>query len=222
MLRGNAADRIRGPNHEPKQSKPASEGPNRRSPPYSVGFGIWCFYFLRTSGFGLRTSGQSTFFGLWTISSTRQTWESGSAGTWRPYVPPCADPTPRSTVRRRLHPRPLARRRLHRPRRDARRRGCVPCRNLLTRPPPDEDGLPLVIIGAHYDSVPGSPGPTTTPAPWPPCWSWPRGSARAGRRRPVARPAATASPTTWKNTACVGSDLHSGDLEQGDGPRCAA
>jgi Zn-dependent M28 family amino/carboxypeptidase len=30
--------------------------------------------------------------------------------------------------------------------------------NLLTRPLPDNPDLPLVIIGAHYDSVPGSPG----------------------------------------------------------------
>src|SRR5262245_58178983 len=30
--------------------------------------------------------------------------------------------------------------------------------NLLTRPLPDQPGLPLVIIGAHYDSIPGSPG----------------------------------------------------------------
>lgn len=30
--------------------------------------------------------------------------------------------------------------------------------NLLTRPAPDGDGLPLLVIAAHYDSVPGSPG----------------------------------------------------------------
>jgi hypothetical protein len=30
--------------------------------------------------------------------------------------------------------------------------------NLLTPPLPDRPDLPLVIIGAHYDSVPGSPG----------------------------------------------------------------
>jgi Zn-dependent M28 family amino/carboxypeptidase len=30
--------------------------------------------------------------------------------------------------------------------------------NLLTRPLPDRPDLPLVIIGAHYDSIPGSPG----------------------------------------------------------------
>jgi Zn-dependent M28 family amino/carboxypeptidase len=30
--------------------------------------------------------------------------------------------------------------------------------NLLTRPLPDRPELPLVIVGAHYDSVPGSPG----------------------------------------------------------------
>ncbi len=32
------------------------------------------------------------------------------------------------------------------------------CINLLTRPIPDRAGLPRVIIGAHYDSVAGSPG----------------------------------------------------------------
>src|SRR3954471_10160903 len=32
------------------------------------------------------------------------------------------------------------------------------CVSLLTRPAPADDGLPLVVIGAHYDSVPGSPG----------------------------------------------------------------
>jgi Zn-dependent M28 family amino/carboxypeptidase len=30
--------------------------------------------------------------------------------------------------------------------------------NLLTRPLPDRPDLPLLIVGAHYDSVPGSPG----------------------------------------------------------------
>jgi len=30
--------------------------------------------------------------------------------------------------------------------------------NLLTRPAPDDDALPLLVIAAHYDSVPGSPG----------------------------------------------------------------
>ena len=30
--------------------------------------------------------------------------------------------------------------------------------NLLTRPQPDRPDLPLLIIGAHYDSIPGSPG----------------------------------------------------------------
>jgi aminopeptidase YwaD len=33
-----------------------------------------------------------------------------------------------------------------------------PCTNLLTRPLPDEPELPLLIVGAHYDSVRGSPG----------------------------------------------------------------
>jgi Zn-dependent M28 family amino/carboxypeptidase len=33
-----------------------------------------------------------------------------------------------------------------------------PCRNLLTEPFPQDERLPLVIIGAHYDSVRGSPG----------------------------------------------------------------
>ncbi len=32
------------------------------------------------------------------------------------------------------------------------------CRNLLTEPYPRDKSLPLVIIGAHYDSIPGSPG----------------------------------------------------------------
>jgi len=32
------------------------------------------------------------------------------------------------------------------------------CTNLLTRPLPDDPGLPLLVVGAHYDSVPGSPG----------------------------------------------------------------
>ncbi len=30
--------------------------------------------------------------------------------------------------------------------------------NLLTRPLPDQADLPLVIVGAHYDSLPGTPG----------------------------------------------------------------
>jgi Zn-dependent M28 family amino/carboxypeptidase len=30
--------------------------------------------------------------------------------------------------------------------------------NLLTAPIPADDALPLVIVGAHYDSIPGSPG----------------------------------------------------------------
>src|SRR5258708_40293419 len=30
--------------------------------------------------------------------------------------------------------------------------------NLLTRPIPDDDELPLLIIGAHYDSTPDTPG----------------------------------------------------------------
>jgi Zn-dependent M28 family amino/carboxypeptidase len=34
----------------------------------------------------------------------------------------------------------------------------VLCRNLLTEPFPNDESLPLVIIGAHYDSIPGSPG----------------------------------------------------------------
>jgi Zn-dependent M28 family amino/carboxypeptidase len=32
------------------------------------------------------------------------------------------------------------------------------CTNLLTHPLPDAAGLPLVIVGAHYDTVQGSPG----------------------------------------------------------------
>jgi Zn-dependent M28 family amino/carboxypeptidase len=32
------------------------------------------------------------------------------------------------------------------------------CRNLLTEPEPREPRLPLFVIGAHYDSIPGSPG----------------------------------------------------------------
>lgn len=32
------------------------------------------------------------------------------------------------------------------------------CINLMTRTVPDDDRLPLLIIGAHYDTVPGSPG----------------------------------------------------------------
>ncbi|MCI0462154.1 MAG: M28 family peptidase [Gemmataceae bacterium] len=32
------------------------------------------------------------------------------------------------------------------------------CTNLLTDPLPADPSLPLVVIGAHYDSVPGSPG----------------------------------------------------------------
>ncbi len=36
--------------------------------------------------------------------------------------------------------------------------GGFPCRNLLTDPFPQDERLPLVIIGAHYDSIPGSPG----------------------------------------------------------------
>jgi aminopeptidase YwaD len=32
------------------------------------------------------------------------------------------------------------------------------CTNLLTHPLPDKAGLPLVIVGAHYDTVQGSPG----------------------------------------------------------------
>jgi Zn-dependent M28 family amino/carboxypeptidase len=32
------------------------------------------------------------------------------------------------------------------------------CINLLTRPLPEDDRLPLVVIGAHYDSIPTSPG----------------------------------------------------------------
>jgi hypothetical protein len=32
------------------------------------------------------------------------------------------------------------------------------CRNVLTQPRPADDRLPLVIVGAHYDSVPHSPG----------------------------------------------------------------
>ena len=33
-----------------------------------------------------------------------------------------------------------------------------PSRNLLTEPHPQDERLPLVVIGAHYDSVRGSPG----------------------------------------------------------------
>lgn len=36
--------------------------------------------------------------------------------------------------------------------------GRLACTNLLTTPVPDAPDLPLVVIGAHYDSVPGSPG----------------------------------------------------------------
>jgi aminopeptidase YwaD len=32
------------------------------------------------------------------------------------------------------------------------------CRNLLARPEPADDELPLVIVGAHYDSITDSPG----------------------------------------------------------------
>jgi Zn-dependent M28 family amino/carboxypeptidase len=34
----------------------------------------------------------------------------------------------------------------------------VPLINVLTEPLPDQDDLPLLIVGAHYDSIPGSPG----------------------------------------------------------------
>ncbi len=36
--------------------------------------------------------------------------------------------------------------------------GCVPGLNLLTVPVPDRPELPLVIVGAHYDSLPQTPG----------------------------------------------------------------
>ena len=39
-----------------------------------------------------------------------------------------------------------------------RREAGLECLNLLTRPIPDGSGRPRVIIGAHYDSVPASPG----------------------------------------------------------------
>ena len=32
------------------------------------------------------------------------------------------------------------------------------CVNVLTRPEPADERLPLVVVGAHYDSVPGCPG----------------------------------------------------------------
>jgi Zn-dependent M28 family amino/carboxypeptidase len=32
------------------------------------------------------------------------------------------------------------------------------CINLLTQPLPDDDQLPLLVVAAHYDTVPGSPG----------------------------------------------------------------
>jgi Zn-dependent M28 family amino/carboxypeptidase len=34
----------------------------------------------------------------------------------------------------------------------------MPCTNVLTEPVPADEELPLLIVGAHYDSVPGSPG----------------------------------------------------------------
>src|SRR5262249_41824456 len=34
----------------------------------------------------------------------------------------------------------------------------LPAVNLLTEPLPNLAGLPLFIVGAHYDSIPGSPG----------------------------------------------------------------
>jgi Zn-dependent M28 family amino/carboxypeptidase len=34
----------------------------------------------------------------------------------------------------------------------------IACHCVLTEPLPGEDSLPLVIVGAHYDSIPGSPG----------------------------------------------------------------
>jgi Zn-dependent M28 family amino/carboxypeptidase len=34
----------------------------------------------------------------------------------------------------------------------------LPLMNVLTEPLPDDPELPLVIVGAHYDSAPGSPG----------------------------------------------------------------
>lgn len=36
--------------------------------------------------------------------------------------------------------------------------GRCACSSLLTEPVPDQADLPLLVIGAHYDSVPGSPG----------------------------------------------------------------
>ena len=39
----------------------------------------------------------------------------------------------------------------------ARARG-FPCVNLLTAPWPDDPALPLLVVGAHYDSCPGTPG----------------------------------------------------------------
>src|SRR5262245_43445665 len=32
------------------------------------------------------------------------------------------------------------------------------CANLLTAPYPDDETLPLLLVAAHYDSVPDSPG----------------------------------------------------------------
>jgi len=40
----------------------------------------------------------------------------------------------------------------------------------------------IVLAGAHYDTVPGSPGPTTMPAAWRGSSSWPACYARHGRR----------------------------------------
>src|SRR5262249_25625927 len=40
----------------------------------------------------------------------------------------------------------------------AQREGGFRFENLLTRPYPADDSLPLVLVAAHYDSVPDSPG----------------------------------------------------------------
>lgn len=89
--------------------------------------------------------------------------------------------------------------------------------NLLTRPVPDRPELPLLLIGAHYDSVPDSPGADDNAsavaallvlARW------------AGLHLPHATPRARLQLAAYdlEEYGLVGSSLHSRQLQQAGVP----
>ncbi|MBI4615816.1 MAG: M28 family peptidase [Planctomycetes bacterium] len=98
------------------------------------------------------------------------------------------------------------------------RSGDLPCANLITRPIPDRPDLPLLVVGAHYDTVPATPGADDNASAVAALleiarWIGPR-------RTPPVAPAARLVLAAYdlEEYGFIGSSLHAGELARSRAP----